>query len=155
MSVTPINTARIPDASAMVVGPVAPTNQQVDFQMGLPALDSLPGAPATLYLDFDGNFLNTWSTGGQTFTNVTTPVWDMDGNTSNFSAAEQAVIKEVWARVAEAYAPFDLDVTTVDTDPVNHVYADHQVARVVIGGTWRRSGAASIRRLAADGKLTG
>src|SRR5690348_17298443 len=74
MSVTPIDTARAPDASVMMVGPAAPTNQQVDFQMGLPALDSLPGAPATLYLDFDGNSLKSWSTGKQTFTNVNTPV---------------------------------------------------------------------------------
>ena len=67
-----------------------PSQQQIDQQMGLPMLDSLPGAPATLYLDFNGNHLDSWSTGGQTFKNVNTPVWDMDGNTSSYSAARAA-----------------------------------------------------------------
>jgi hypothetical protein len=78
MSVTPIDPAKV-NMTPVMIGPVAPTQQQIDQQMGLPILDSLPGAPATLYLDFDGNFLSRWSTGGQTFTNVSTPVWDMDG----------------------------------------------------------------------------
>ena len=31
-----------------------------------------------------------------------------------FSAAEQEVIRSVWARMAEAFSPFNLNVTTVD-----------------------------------------
>ena len=38
--------------------------------------------------------------------------YDTDGNTSNWSTAEQDVVRDVWARVAEDYAPFDVDVTT-------------------------------------------
>ena len=110
-SVTPLPLAHF--ATLANTGTFAPmSQQQIDQQMGLPMLDSLPGAPATIYLDFDGNFLNSWSTSGQTFTNVSTPVWDMDGNKTNFNAAEQAVIKEVWARVAEDYAPFNINVST-------------------------------------------
>src|SRR5262249_35457363 len=110
LSVTPATTVQA-SLLATNIGTVVtkyPTPQQIDQQMGLPMLDSLPGAPATIYLDFDGNFLSSWTTGGTTFKNISTPVWDMDGNPNSYSAAEQAVIKEVWARVAEDYAPFNI-----------------------------------------------
>jgi hypothetical protein len=35
-----------------------------------------------------------------------------DSDYSTFSDAEQATIKQVWQRVAEDYAPFNIDVTT-------------------------------------------
>ncbi len=110
-SVTPYPMAQVA-TKGNIAAFVQMSQRQIDQQMGLPMLDSLPGAPATIYLDFNGNFLSSWSTGGQTFTNVSTPVWDMDGNRSNFNAAEQAVIKQVWARVAEDYAPFNINVST-------------------------------------------
>jgi hypothetical protein len=143
LSVTPISSIST-SISTVMIGPViAPTQQQIDQQMGLPALDSLPGAPATLYLDFDGNYLSSWSTGGKTYTNVSTPVWDMDGNTSSFSAAEQAVIKEVWARVAEDYAPFNINVSTDYYGTFNN----GQALQVCIGGNntdWLNQNASGI-----------
>jgi hypothetical protein len=141
LSVSPIPTAK--SAGKTQVGPKPMTQQQIDQQMGLPALDSLPGAPATIYLDFNGNHLDSWSTGGQTFTNVTTPVWDMDGNTNNFSAAEQAVIKEVWARVAEDYAPFNINVST----DYYGSFANGKGLQIAIGGDnmdWLKADASGI-----------
>ncbi len=96
--------------------------------LGVPALSSRPGAPATLYLDFDGNVEKQWGS----HANVVTPPYDTDGNKSSFSAAEVAAIREIWARVAEDYAPFNLNVTTAPPPLI----ANRVAARVAIGGSY-------------------
>ncbi len=92
----------------------------------VPQLSSRPGAAATLYLDFDGHVEKQWGNR----TNVVTPAYDTDGNAASFNAEETAAIREIWKRVAEDYAPFNLNVTT--TPPA--VIADRVAARVAIGG---------------------
>jgi hypothetical protein len=92
----------------------------------VPVLSSRPGAAATLYLDFNGHVERQW--GGHT--NVTTPAYDTDGNPANFSSSELSAIREIWARVSEDYAPFNINVTTVAPPTI----ADRVAARVVIGG---------------------
>lgn len=75
-------------------------------------LHSRPGASRTLYLDFDGGTLlstNSWLLNG--LSSLLFPGWSLDASTS-FSDTERAVVIEVWARMAEDFAPFDLDVTT-------------------------------------------
>lgn len=75
-------------------------------------LHSRPGALRTIYLDFDGGVLdsgNAWLERGAG--PMTYPGWSTDGSAS-FSDAERTVIQQVWARVAEDYAPFEVDVTT-------------------------------------------
>jgi hypothetical protein len=94
----------------------------------LPNLSSAPGAKAKLVLDFNGNTLTSW--GGKT--NVVSKVYDIDGDATTFSDKELANIKEIWARVAEDYAPFNIDVTTVDPG----VLTDKVVAKIVIGGSY-------------------
>jgi pre-peptidase/reprolysin-like metallo-peptidase family M12B len=76
-------------------------------------LHSKAGSNRVIYLDFDGHTVtNTaWNTNGKPATVNITP-YDTDGNPSNWSTTEQNVVREVWARVAEDYAPFDVDVTT-------------------------------------------
>jgi hypothetical protein len=76
----------------------------------IPALSSRPGASAKFYLDFDGHFEPTWGS----FSNVTTPVFDKDGDATTFSDNELSTIQEVWQRVSEDFAPFNVDVTTVN-----------------------------------------
>jgi hypothetical protein len=95
---------------------------------GVPQLSSRPGASATLYLDFDGNIERQWGS----HTNVVTPPYDTDGNKASFSAAEVAAIRAIWSRVAEDYAPFNLNVTTIAPPSI----ADHVAARVAIGGSY-------------------
>ncbi|MFD0805202.1 fibronectin type III domain-containing protein [Nocardioides caeni] len=76
------------------------------------SLHSKPGAPRVVHLDFDGGVLlaaNSWVTYG--LSTLLVPGWSLDGSAS-FSDAEKRIILEVWARVAEDYAPFDIDVTT-------------------------------------------
>ncbi|MBM7516004.1 zinc-dependent metalloprotease family protein [Nocardioides nitrophenolicus] len=77
------------------------------------ALHSRPGAARTIYLDFDGVSLlpsNSWLLNG--LSSLLLGGWSMDLLPLLFSDSEQAVIREVWARVAEDFAPWDVDVTT-------------------------------------------
>lgn len=85
----------------------------------LPQLNSNPGASASLYLNFLGDFRSDWfyvdgDTDREThFKNINIPVFDLDGNAAKFSAAEQDFIRNIWERVAEDFAPFNINVTTV------------------------------------------
>jgi hypothetical protein len=96
--------------------------------LSAPALSSLPGAKASLWLDFTGLPTMTWGA----YANVPTPAFDLDGNPSSFSAQEVAVITEVWQRVAEIYSPFNINVTTVQPPDTSH---GHTMI-VAIGGSY-------------------
>lgn len=117
------------------------------------ALHSRPGAQRTLHLDFDGHTTSgtNWNTafnGGNAFV---TPAFDLDGNPAGFSDAELERIQKIWQRVAEDYAPFDVNVTTAEpglealrrspsTDPAYGI-------RVCIGGSsydWFKQGAGGV-----------
>jgi hypothetical protein len=76
-------------------------------------LHSKAGSNRVIYLDFDGHTISgtAWNANGKPAT-VNITAYDTDGNAGSFSTAEQNVVREVWARVAEDYAPFDVDVTT-------------------------------------------
>jgi hypothetical protein len=82
------------------------------FPSGL-VLHSRPGSANVLYLNFSGETVtNTqWNTSlGRTV--ITALPFSTDTDYSTFSDAEQAAIRRIWQRVAEDYAPFDIDVTT-------------------------------------------
>ena len=105
----------------------------------LPQLHSNPGATAKLFLDFDGHFEASWFA----YSNVSTPAFDQDGDPSTFSDGESSSIHEIWARVSEDYAPFNIDVTTVD--PGNET--DRVTAVIAIGGSntdWYGGSAAGV-----------
>ncbi len=93
----------------------------------LPALHSNSAATAKLYLDFDGHFETQWGV----YQNLSSPVFSLDADLSTFSGWELATLAEVWAIVAEDFAPFNLDVTTVE--PAS--FGDGEALRVVIGGS--------------------
>lgn len=94
----------------------------------LPLLSSHPTARARLYLDFDGHSQASWGA----WSHVVTPAYDLDGDPTTFNASELAAIYEIWARVAEDFAPFQIDVTTIAPQS----QANGVVAHVVIGGSW-------------------
>ena len=75
------------------------------------ALNSRPGSSRTIYLDFDGATLTgtAWNTNGNT---ITAKPFDIDGVPATFSTIELQRIQYIWQRVAEDYAPFDVNVTT-------------------------------------------
>ncbi len=93
-----------------------------------PIRHSKPGAAKVLFLDFNGHYMAAGETywvnstysewhatrGGES---VDPPPWDClawsdDADRTEFNDDEQAYIIEVWARVSEDYAAFDVDVTT-------------------------------------------
>ncbi len=95
------------DAFAVSLAAASSTLPSLDGQIqaaataanGLPELNSLPGAPAALYLDFDGEGSNA--------------AYDVDGNPATFNATEAATITEAWRQISVYFSMFDLNVTTV------------------------------------------
>ena len=79
------------------------------------ALHSLPSSTKVIYLDFDGHLMQNeyWNSTYKIGPFDNQP-YDIDGNPAAFSDTEQARIFEIWQRVADDYAPFDIDVTTQD-----------------------------------------
>jgi len=84
------------------------------LSLDVPALSSLAGANHTIYLDYDGHITEDtpWN---DYFGNpsIHSPAYDTDGDFQNFSTSELANIVESWQRVAEDFAPFHVNVTTV------------------------------------------
>jgi PKD repeat protein len=74
-------------------------------------LHSRPGAKRTIYLNFKGATLTgtAWNSAGGS---ITAPPYDIDGVPGTFSTTELQRIQYIWQRVAEDYAPFDVNVTT-------------------------------------------
>ena len=77
-------------------------------------LHSLPGSHRTIYLDFDGVSVGNIAWTGMGLPQGDHPGWDPMQDGAGFSDRERAAIQETWARVAEDFAPFDVDVTTQD-----------------------------------------
>lgn len=61
---------------------------------------------------------------------ITIPAYDTDGDPSTFNTSELAAIGQIWRFVAEDYAAWDIDVTTIEPVPFN----GYQHVRVAIGG---------------------
>lgn len=75
------------------------------------SLHSRPGAKKTIYLNFKGAVI-TGTAWNATSPSITAQPFDLDGLPYSFSTAELQRIQYIWQRVAEDYAPFDVDVTT-------------------------------------------
>jgi hypothetical protein len=126
---------------SLVMGATATTTGavgSVGVATGVPAYSSNPSATAKLYIDFNGAAAQSWGS----YSVPATPAYDQNGDATTFSDAELASIKEIWARVAEKYSPFNLDVTTVDPGS----YPLGKVLRVVVGGngSWAGGGYGGI-----------
>jgi hypothetical protein len=96
-----------------------------------------------LYLDFGGfNYSGIYAGGSiPGFTSA----YSVDGDLSSFSAHELSNIQRIWSQVATPYAPFDINVTTVDpaiaagqasSDDARQAYYDSQLGMIhtIIGG---------------------
>ncbi len=76
-------------------------------------LHSRPTATRKIYLDFDGHLtIGTRWNAGRSAT-LTTPPFSLDADPA-FSDAEKAVVQESFRRIAEHFAPWNVDVTTQD-----------------------------------------
>ena len=93
----------------------------------LPLLNNRLSAQASLVLDMDGDIQYDYGYPGNT---IVTPAYDIDGDPNTFSDQELANIRMIWARVAEDYAPYNINVTTVDTGNLD----DFVTMKIIIGG---------------------
>ncbi|MEO0039871.1 MAG: hypothetical protein RIS38_819, partial [Verrucomicrobiota bacterium] len=97
--------AAVPQATPAITStPSYPTSQTF-------LLHSRPGATRRIYLDFTGHTTTgtPWNDGWNN-ASFTTPPWSIDGDTTTFNAQEHAEIQDVWRRMAEDFAGFDVDV---------------------------------------------
>ncbi|MGI8602293.1 MAG: PKD domain-containing protein [Verrucomicrobiales bacterium] len=136
-------------------------------EAGLPAMESypssetfflhsVPGATRVIYLDFNGHVTSgtSWNTNYTSGANFTTPPYDTDGSPGSFSAGELDNIQQIWKRVAEDYAPWNVDVTTQDPGlealrRTSTSDANYGI-RVCIGGSsydWLGAGAGGVAYL--------
>ncbi len=119
-------------------------------------LHSKPGASKVIYLDFNGHttsgtYWNSSFTGGA---NIVTPPYSSDSDKTTYTTTELDNIYSIWQRVAEDYAPFDVDVTTEDPGLEalrRTTTSDTQFGiRVCIGGSsydWYGAGAGGVAYL--------
>ena len=77
-------------------------------------LHSRPGSNRVIFLDFDGHVTSgtSWNTNYTNGQPINSAPYSLDGDPSTFNTAEQDAIQYIWQRVAEDFAPFDVDVTT-------------------------------------------
>lgn len=104
----------------------------------VPAYSSLPGAPVTVYLDFDGHHEDQWGNidfpndpEAQIWDNVNTPKFNLDWDNRHFSDLEKQYMHQIWQCVAEDFSIFNVNVTTVEP-PASEL---GRTIRVCIGGT--------------------
>ncbi|MBD1581106.1 zinc-dependent metalloprotease family protein [Pseudoalteromonas sp. S16_S37] len=86
-----------------------------DEQYTLPTVDvfklhSNPSSANKVFLDFDGGQISGKAWGGGASYNATP--YDLDGDPTTFNDTERARIHEIWNRMADDFAAFDIDVTT-------------------------------------------
>ena len=77
-------------------------------------LNSKPGAPRTLFLDFDGHVTSGTAWNQSYGDPIVSPAYDSNGDPTTFSDGELRDIQRMWRLVAEDFAPFDVNVTTQD-----------------------------------------
>ncbi|MDX1927364.1 MAG: Calx-beta domain-containing protein [Pirellulaceae bacterium] len=84
---------------------------RLNLALDVPAFSSLPDANHTIYLDFDGHVTTgtSWNSGAT----INSPAYSSDADAANFSPSELSVIERTFYRVAEDFAPFQVNVTTV------------------------------------------
>ncbi len=99
-------------AGAAVPGVAGATVAVSPFPAGL-VFHSKAGAANVLYINFCGETVSgtSWNT-EISRTAIPAVAFDTDSDPANFSESEQVAIKRIWERMAEDYAPFNIDVTT-------------------------------------------
>lgn len=92
-----------PDTSTFTGTPPS-VNATTAFQ-----LHSRPGAPRVLYLDFNGHTTPAGPWGGAA---IVTPAFQLPATGSPTAQANLDAIRDIWLQVSEAYAAWNIDVTT-------------------------------------------
>jgi PKD repeat protein len=125
-------------------------------------LHSRPGAAKVIYLDFKGHTTSgtSWNTAYAGGADIVTPPFDLDGTPGSFSTTELTTIQDIWRRVAEDYAPWDVDVTTEDPglEKIRRTASSDAAygVRCVIGGSstqWLGAGAGGVAYVGTFGGI--
>ncbi|MFK7827105.1 MAG: hypothetical protein AB8G05_23380 [Oligoflexales bacterium] len=95
---------------------------------GLPLLESNKDAPVALFLDFDGGTYYGYD-------DVYGPA-DLDGDESSFNSNEATRIYNAYMHVVKAFAPFNVNVTTVESV----ARASQQWAWLIISDDYSKTG---------------
>lgn len=84
------------------------------------SLHSRPGASNKVIVDFDGHVITgtAWNGSGPASSYNALP-YDSDGNPGAFSQNELSEMAEIWHRIAEDFAPYEIDVTTEEPENLN------------------------------------
>ena len=100
-----------PPESGTSAIPSGPFSLDQTFQ-----LHSLPGASRVIYLDFDGHVTSGtyWNSNFNSGADIVSFPYNFEGNNNSFSNNELSRIQNIWARVAEDFAIYEIDVTTED-----------------------------------------
>jgi len=134
-------------AAAASHGPTPATNEAKHPLTSLPQLSSRPESTNLLLLDFNGHtYTGTrWTNGVNPDDPIVTPVFTLDDDYQTFTDSELKAIQEIWARVSEDFAPFDVNVTTID--PGSTRMSQNYAQRCCIGGSnqdWYNRGAGGV-----------
>jgi hypothetical protein len=115
------------------------------------SLSSNPNAKHIIYLDFNGHTTEGTSWNTTYGSSVVTPKYDTNGDTSTFSAEELQNIYWIWQRVSEDFAPFNINVTTMEPALNELIKSDSNDdrwgIRVAVGGSysdWYKSPAGGV-----------
>ena len=121
----PENTRQEKSAAAPAIE-AAPSTTLVDAFL----LHSRPGAPNTVFIDFDGHTISGTAWNGSASSYDALP-YNLDSDASTFNDTERGRIVDIWHRVSEDLAPFDIDVTTEEPASFNsrtgHILVTHTV----------------------------
>ncbi len=113
-----INAVDASNVSANFSG-FSPTLRLIDAPEGFDVfqLASKPDAEHVLYLDFDGHTTTGTIWNSQYNINtIVSPPFSLDADPDTFSELERDRIFAAWLEVAEDFAPFDINVTTIEPD---------------------------------------
>ena len=109
-----------PIADEAVAALAAETPAATNYQGDVFALSSRPSSPRTIFLDFDGHTTTGthWNSNFSLPTIVSTPYdyysWSVASTPGVFTDLERSNMHQIWQMVADDFAAFDVNVTTID-----------------------------------------
>ena len=99
-------------------GPTVPADAPVATLDDAFLLHSRPGSSNVVFIDFDGAIISATAWNG-TYSQLDALPYNVEGDGSTFSTLERMRIVDIWHRVAEDLAPYDIDVTTEEPATFN------------------------------------
>jgi hypothetical protein len=119
-------------------GTFEPSSQTGSSAADAFSLHSRPGAPNVIFIDFDGHVISGTAWNSYVGTDpLDARAFDIDGDPGSFNQDEIDRIAEIWHRVAEDFAPFDVDVTTEEP-----AHFDRYTGHILVTTDTDRNGAA-------------